>query len=362
MPDTQTMLEGFVDDEAPEGPPPVVLDRSTLERWATCPHQAHHVDRGLVSSGSTEADSGNECHDILAAAVDVRHRHAVPARDLREYIDERAVKSRPDVQPEVVKALRKSYPVVHLLCHHDNGEERNPDDILRYDGGEGDRRGQLGGDILPAPEDGSRGPVRLTCEVDLLLATASPEELDLWDWKSGWRYWTAGEVKESFQFQFYAWLVFHTYPEVRRVWVRVFMTREGAATSVVEFSRGRDLYQIHQRLLSAANLYLKFRDAGGPEDVDAWPAPDKCSICPAATRCLMAHLPERDLAADPEGYLRQYVATQAAADRMAARMAVKVRAEGRDMVFRDPAKGAVAFGMEKPKEVRKPACVVYEPA
>jgi hypothetical protein len=68
-------LQMFVDD-TPEAPAVPVIDRSTLERWATCPHQAAHVDRGLVSNSSTDADVGNAAHDILAAAVKARATEA----------------------------------------------------------------------------------------------------------------------------------------------------------------------------------------------------------------------------------------------------------------------------------------------
>jgi hypothetical protein len=90
-----------------------------------------------------------------------------------------------------------------------------------------DRSGQLAADLIPADDD--RGAVRLTSELDLLMATASEEELDWCDWKSGWKWWTATDVRDAFQFQMHAWLIFHRFPTVSRINCRVFMTREGFA-------------------------------------------------------------------------------------------------------------------------------------
>jgi hypothetical protein len=95
-------------------------------------------------------------------------------------IQTRAVNSRPDLQPAVVDALRKTYPIVELLCRQDNGQERAIEDLLRYDGGDGAASGQLASDlILRPPSDAEEATVRLTAEMDLLMATGSVEELDL---------------------------------------------------------------------------------------------------------------------------------------------------------------------------------------
>lgn len=345
----------FFTDESEAGPAPIVLDRSTLQRWADCPHQAFHVDHKLVSSGGVDADVGNEVHGIIARAVAARHEEGWPASQLREYIEEQAIGCRPDLQPAVVAALRKTYPLVALFCHQPYGRERSSEDILRYDGGKGAHAGQLAWDIIPAAEDGSRGPIRLTGELDLLMAGASIEEVEAVDWKSGWKWYTAGEVLDSFQFQFYAALIFFNYPSVNRVIFRVWMTREGVSTSPVEFTRDK-LYWISGRIKAAVKIYLENRDADGPEDVPAWPAPDRCALCPAATRCVVAHSPERDFAADPEGYLRQLVVFETAADKMRKTLSSVVRDTGKDLIF-----GDLAFGTGKPTKPRAKECAVYEP-
>jgi len=350
----QLELEGFVDDSPVEqASPPVIIDRSTLERWGDCPHQAWHVERGGIFTGSIDADVGNEVHAILSRAVAARHE-GEPAGRIRDLIEELAMQARPDIQPRVLAAAGRKWPLVSLICNHGYGPERAPEDILRFDGGPRGFEGQLAADILPEAEDCSRGPIRLTCEVDLLMATASPEELDLVDWKSGWRRWTAGDVLESFQFNFYAWVILHNYPKVNTVRVRVWMTRDGEGTGVVSFRR-QNMYQIGQRLLSAVHLYLQHRDAAAPENVTAWPAADKCSLCPAATRCVLVHAPEADVAKDERAYLAQYVAIQAAADRMADVLAARVRKLGVDIEA-----DGMAFGTGAPTAARAKPCKLYQ--
>lgn len=351
----QLDLEGFVDDAPIEqAAPPIIIDRSTLERWANCPHQAYHVDRGGIFTGSVDADVGNEVHAILSRAVAAR-REGEPAGRIRELIEELAMKSRPDIQPRVLAAAGRKWPLVSLLCNHDDGygPERSPEDIIRFDGGPLGFEGQLAADLMPEAEDGSRGPIRLTCEVDLLMATASPEELSLYDWKSGWRHWTATDARTAFQFQFYAWVIFQNYPKVNRVRLVVWMTRDGEGTSAIYFDR-HQMYEIGERLNAAVAVMLKHHNATQPEDVPAWPGPEKCSLCPAVTRCVLVHAPEADAAKDERGYLAQYVATQAAADRMSDVLATRVRSKGQDITY-----DGTAYGTGAPTTPRAKPCKLY---
>src|SRR4051794_9287574 len=111
----QALLEGFIDDSpAPEpaGPPPIIVDRSTLERYSQCPHQGLLIERKAVSSGNELTDVGDEVHAILSAACRNRHQHGLSPKELRESIEAAALSSRPDVQPEVIQAVRRAYPIV----------------------------------------------------------------------------------------------------------------------------------------------------------------------------------------------------------------------------------------------------------
>jgi hypothetical protein len=355
---TQT-LDQFVDESGPfvDELPPIIIDRSTLERYAECPHQAYHVEHRNVSTSSEDTETGNEVHDILARAVAERHEHGTSAHDLRELIDSLAVHSRPDVQPAVISSVRRSsWSIIQLLCTKPNGQERHPEDLLCFDGGRDEFSAQLAADILPANED--RGPVRLTCELDLVLATASERELDVIDWKSGWKWWTASEVRDAFQFQFYAWVAFNKWPSVDRLNFRVFMTRENTATSPVTFDRS-EMFPIYNRLKTAVDLYLLHHDSPSADDVPAWPLPSRCSLCPAASICLMAHRPAVEVAIDPAGAVLQLAAMQAAADQMKANLTSYRRGNSGD-IEAVAQHGLIYFGTDAPKAVRAKACDIYE--
>lgn len=351
MSSSTTPFKMFTDE--PEAPP-IILGRSELELWATCPHAAFMLEKGQVSNESRLASEGDESHKVISACVKARRDKSANLYQLREIASDLAAKSRPDIQPGVIDACRSVYPILEHLCHKPYDTERAPEDILRYDGGEGAQSGQLAFDLLPAAEDGSRGPVRLTGELDLLLATPSKEEVEVPDWKSGYKHWTASDIEQSFQFQFYAALVFRTYQSVNRVRVRVFMPRKGTSTSYVEFRRDQ-MYVIESRLKSAVDICLKHRDAKDASEVPAWPLPEKCAICPAAPYCKLAHRPELDFKLDEAAYLAQYVAMQAAADRMADVMAVAVRQQGREIVG-----DGFAFGVDAPASSRSKPCKLYQ--
>jgi hypothetical protein len=347
--------ELFIDD-APLGleGKAVIIDRSSLEiGGVVCPQQSWHLAHG-VNMTNADTEKGSEVHKITSEACRRRQKDGAQLRDLVEYMEAAAATSRPDVQPQVMMSMRKAmWPIARLLCQHYNGEERHPDDLIIYDGGSGDRSGQLAADILPATDD--RAAVRITSEIDLMLATPSEEEVDVIDFKSGWTWWTATDVRTSFQFATHFWLVCQKFPQIRRVNYRVFMTPEALMTSSVDFIRDRDFWQIHKRLMTATGIYLQHIGDESPEDVPAWPTPEKCAICPAASRCSLASRPAADVAADPAAALLQYVAMQAAADQLKANLTTFVRKAGRDLEA-----GTVAFGANRPKSQRAPILDVYE--
>ncbi len=333
---------------------PIIFDRSTLEREADCPAQAMLIEKYNLSTGGEMADIGTECHDILSRACGLRVELATQ-RQIKEFIDDEAVKSRPDLQPRVIMALRNAaWKVSEILCRFDNNLERAPEDLILFDGGKGNQSGQLSAQIYPATE--SRGPVWVTCEVDLALAMPSPEEMDVWDYKSGWTHWTAGRVGESFQFQCYSYIIFQNFPELNRINYRVYMTAENSATSIYTFER-QFLYPIIKRVEKAVDLALERR--ANPASAKPWPSPVKCSICPAARHCADAFKPESDLAIDPDQYLRDYARIRTAADQMEASLTqyVRMTRNGEDLIVDD-----IAFGPNKPKTERTKAMLSIRPA
>lgn len=342
----------FTDDPSP-GPAPEVLGRSEIEWWADCCAKGWHLSNGRVSTSSMPADSGNEVHRILAEAVKARSVGGALPAELREMIDASAAQSRPDVQPDVIESLRKTWPIIQIICaHDDNGEMRNPEGLLKYDGGDGEHAGQIAA-LLEV--DGVT--VNLTCELDLLMASRSPKALDLHDWKSGHKEHTASSVKCGFQFPFYSYVAMRVYTTVDTINVSVFMPRKGYGTDPVDFQR-RDMFATEQRIKSAIRLRRQYMSLASVDSVPAWAAPEKCRICPALQICHAAHEPIASEARDPEKMIRRLTVLDAQADDLRKSLAEMVRERGEDFMF-----AGVAYGQNAPSE-RKPrakSCKVYEP-
>lgn len=341
---------------AAEGPPelpPVLLDRTELERSANCPLQGRLRADMPIHDDNEMSVAGTEVHRVVSIAAGFRQRQGMSPSDLRETLHEEAAKARPDVQPQVVFIVRQAaWKIVQLLCYNPDGSERHPDDLLIYDGGRDKNSGQLAADIRPATKDS--GAWRVTGEMDLLLATASAAEVDLADYKSGWRPWTATAVRNSFQLgTCYPWLIFENFPDVQRIIVRVHMLADKSETSPVVFRRD-DAPAMRMRIDSAASLLMQHRRTD-VASVPAWPMPDKCILCPVARWCVQNASQDIDLALDPESYLQQYAKLDSRASQMKAKLSLYVRERGADLVA-----GGLAFGVNKPKTSRAPACDLYE--
>lgn len=321
-------------DSAKASAPAEVIDRSEAERWATCPHSA----RLYREQPNAMMDTGNEVHRIASEIMFARQEFGQHALDLRAMMQDLADKSRPDVQPEVVAIIRRGgWKFIQRICAADMAA-RHPDDLMRYDGGKGERSGQLAADI-----EVSGRMMRLTAELDLLMATPSPSELDLDDYKSGRKWWTPSSVRTAFQWQWYSWLIFRNYHDVNRVNVRVHMMREGVITEPVYFDRS-DMLTLQKRIVSAVEL--KIANEGKPAaEVVAWPDYDKCGTCDSVARCLFAAGDLVDANKEPAKALQQYVVLSAQATRAKSNLSAVVRKTGQDIID-----GATAFGVNKPRK------------
>lgn len=346
----------------PDAPAGVVLDHRALARYAVCPFQGWAVEFALVASASPAAEAGGEVHRLLAEAVRQYVEQGVcPARCLEADM----VNSRPDVQHEVVDALRRSTGAIDRFL-----AAIPPGDILAYRGGRGPRSGRLWGQILPATPD--RPAILGSSQFDLLYAGASDGEACEVDFKSGRRIWTATDVRQSFQFRMHAWLVLANLPHVELHHVRVWNTRANVLTPAVSFceseaASGGALARAAAERRQAA-LDTLGRDGEGDQSGRVarayqrraeqlwWPGLEKCACCPACLKCPAALAPAKDFSGDPERYVRDTAAMKAA---LAARMQTlraAVRQAGKDFVFSD-----VAFGIDKPAPARNAAADFYTP-
>jgi len=263
----------------PAPPPPTILDRSTAERYAVCPFQGLAVETGLVADVTDAAVSGITAHQVLSDTV------VAVLDDASDAAGEGLVAAqmaRPDVQPDVLEAVRWSLRgVVHYLRYLDVDQypapRRNPADVLRHDAGRGDRSGQLACDILPA--------VRLTSRLDLLMAGPDKQTLDETDFKTGYMVHNAGTIAHSFQFQLHALLIFKTYPTCNFVRCRVWSTRFNSLTRWTEFRRDR-IGDLEGRMLTAIRAReLALAAIPAVETVETWPTAEKCEQCPARRVC-----------------------------------------------------------------------------
>ena len=326
-----------------EKPALKVIDRSDLECEATCPRQARlRESRGYGSAGDAAA-AGEEVHQAIGYAIGTYLDSGgnMTTVEIRDCIVDGLMQSRPDVQPDAISGgIGYAWDAARLISDH------SPVSILRHDGGEGNRSGQLAWDWPSAK-------LRLTSELDLLLATESRELLRIHDWKSGRGRWHVGMVADSFQFTLQAWLVLMNYPEVQAVEVVIHSTRLRSATRPVEFTRDR-IDRLQARI-SAACQHWYANHSLPPEKAPAWPSREKCSLCDCAAFCGAADPDIQAATSDPVAFLQDTIAIEA---NLAARkrvLASIVDRTGGDIVTPD----GDAFGRDKPAAARKPSASFY---
>lgn len=324
------MSDSWVEDDLPR------VDRSTLEAYANCPLSARLSDR---ASPTFAIVSGTETHKAISDAITEWIDDPTMNRcEMAEKIRANLNYSRPDVQPDAIRGgSRSAWEIASLF------QPLSPAHVLKYDGGEGSRSGQLSFELRTLP-------VVVTCEVDLLVATASRQQVVMADWKSGWKQWTANGVADSFQFQFYAALVLQTFPDVQSVIAKILNTRTNCWTYEIEFERSR-IEQYMGRINTAAAEWWKHHKSDVAK-VPAWPGREKCEFCRVASRC---HAADVELSADPVEGVRTLQALAAKTTAIETALIKHVRDTGRDIETPD----GLRFGFDKPKANRKPTAALY---
>lgn len=331
---------------------PTIIDRSTLEPWAVCPRQALMIERRMVRTSSPDTDSGNIVHDAISAMT-----HEVYAGRLNSVVDgaemirQHIMKSRPDLQQHALDAVAFSaWSIARLVLFQDSGEPRSPEDIMAFDGGPAEARGQLATDI----EHGGKA-YRLTCEVDLLLATVSQECAELDDYKTGHALWDAEDVHASFQFgTFYPCLVFANYPGLQRLRVRVFDTRRNSVTPAIEYRREKFLPAAWARITAALDTRAKWIDARDMGAVPAYPKSSECYCCPAVRECADAEPDIVDVATDPGRVAARLIVLEKRCDQYRAALNKHVDAHGEIYINETE-----RYGREKPRSTKKSPATIY---
>lgn len=327
--------DAFLDPLPDTSKPIIVLDRSTLEAYATCPQAAQNAERGVVNTGSHIADAGNEGFHAAASATIwelVDSQGGVDFGGSMQTFWNSLHASRPDVQPEAIKGAKASVYAFCAMLHKEHWSS-----VMRFDGGEGDYSGQLAVDY-----DFGVAILRCTSEIDFLAAGASKKCAKLRDWKTGNKTWTAAEVKDSFQFQMHAWLILENFSELEAVEIEIWNTRINRATYAVDFER-KNIGQYEWRVKEAASQAYQYREAENPP---TWPNADKCSMCDSAAICPEAGKPIADLAKDPVAFLKQMTAVSERLTAMKKLGAAHVKRTGKDII----GENGTRFGTEKPKK------------
>lgn len=320
-----------------------VIDRSTLERWATCPRSAWLHSQGLARSVGRPAHVGEESHKALGTTIHswVMSGGTGGASFLRNEATDWLRQSRPDVQPAVLSGMM---PSLSAWC--DMIARIHPDNILAFDGGEEAGRGGML--AIDFPDLG----IKLASELDLLYSGPAPTVLHEVDYKTGWRDWTINDVFESFQFQVHALLVFTAWPDVKTLEVSVWSTRHGRALAPVQFHQRRlEDYRTRVRMaIHKKRLNERLEDAA-----EAWPTPTACGQCDAIAHCRDADLDAKAVAEDPAAAVIELDRLERKAAAMRSTLTSHVRSIGRDIT----ATNGVCFGTCKPKAIRTPTCDLY---
>jgi hypothetical protein len=317
-----------------------VVDRSTLERAASCPWSAKAVESGRCRAVGVLAEAGEQAHKAFSETLHswIDSNGAMERSDLRQDVEFAVRNARPDLQPDAIRAIQGAIWSWSELIY-----KIHPGNILAFDGGEDiDRSGQLAIDFADLG-------VRYTSELDLLYQGDSLEVGEEVDYKTGWKTWTIDDIRDSFQFQSHAVLALEKYPQWKALRVRVFDTRHRNLTYGVYFPREK-LFDWKVRIRSAIDAWRVSQQDEPP----CWPVLEKCSLCPAASICPVADEPIADLSADPVAFVTKLIAVEARASAMS-----KLAAGWVDANKRDIQAGDVYFGRGKPPSGRKAIATIY---
>jgi hypothetical protein len=319
------------------------VDRSTLETCAECPRQARFIETKAVLNVNGFMFSGQECHDAIGEVITdyVESRGQTGFKDTQELLLQRLSAARPDVQPDVIKAVERSAYSISKYLH-----EIHWQNIRCWDGGRGEHSSQLAYDL---EEFG----LTVTSELDLLHDSESSEVLTEVDFKSGFQLWRHGDVKSAFQFQLHALLVAAKFPTIKALEVRIWNTRLNSLTYPVLFKLDSEsLYPIKYRVRNAALAYFKTRDKA-PNDCEAWALVEKCEACPAAHLCDASKFPCDE---SPEQVVDKIVALEAQANGLR-KVAQKFVKDSKQEIVTP---NGNAFGLDRPKRKTSPKFEVYQ--
>lgn len=300
----------------------MILDRSTIERIATCPQQGYLAilrdiliaqikgqkletwELKLLEAASTELiellkltilqaetdeirEIGHEVHRVTEAAFKACDNDLDIVAD---WLVDNLPDCRPDIQPKVIRAARYICDMICNLKVSVLAAEKQFDCLL-------------------VPAVGDRDKVIATICLDLICQGLS-QSIHVFDWKSGYKRYTNSETVDSFQAQFGAWMLFSQpeYAHVETIHWWYYETRFGTK-AYARFDRNNEhprlphlttFVGIDRRVRTAVKLFLD----GNRE---CWPTEKKCCWCPVVRWCKLAHISAADIASDPTVYIDKLI-------------------------------------------------------
>jgi hypothetical protein len=331
----------------------MILDRSTLEAYAGCPHKGYlkvlfdackakaqgktvfaweeallaAADRRLIEAlldaaacgtNSSLCETGIQIHAVIEEAFKACDGDLSLIPD---YISDRLPHVRPDLQPDAIRAGRYICDMVADIHIKVLAIEKQ---------------------ISVKTPDGES----LTCRLDL-LGQGLNRSLHVFDWKSGWLRRTNGETFDSFQAQFAASLLWgqSCYSEVEVIHYWYMETRFGTK-AYAKFDRNEEhprLPHLTQQIAFSGRIdetVKLVRDAVQ----ECRPTDTKCCQCDMIRFCKLAHLDADEISKDPKSFVDKLAYDIASVARRKKAATAWVKAKG-------PIAGtAVVFDRKRPSE------------
>jgi len=321
---------------------PIILDRTRLEQFATCPQQGYlsmlfdalkaeaegvivfawEMERiadadpeliyrmkkvALYSTTNKFCDVGIEIHELIEQAF-LACDNVI--EEVPQWFVDNLPKTRPDIQPMAIKHARHIGDM--LADYHVN--------LLAVEQ-------QLS--VVFLPETKTRPAIIVTMKLDLL--GSGIKSLHYHDWKTGYKQRTNSETADSFQGQFGAWLLWRQpeYKEVTKVHFWYYETLWGTKAYACydrdeEHPRLPGLTAqraIQGRIKEAVELFVR-------NCQDAWPMPEKCCWCDMLPFCKLSDMEAKAIADDPTLYVDQMVVDKESLRRRRAAAVAWIKAKG----------------------------------
>ena len=87
-------------------PKPIYADRSTVQQYATCPYAAWACREHNITTTNTLREVGTEAHRLAEEAIKTGIKNQDMAEDIADWLLNELPKVPPDIQPQVIQAVK----------------------------------------------------------------------------------------------------------------------------------------------------------------------------------------------------------------------------------------------------------------